>query len=108
MRTNFFSALILGTVLLATPAFALDLHGARQSGLVGEKADGYVTALQPSPDVDKLVKEVNGRRLAEYTRISKENGQPVNVVSQLAAGQIIQGLESGASYQDADGNWKKR
>lgn len=95
-------------VLAAMPAMALELHDARAQGLVGEQADGYATALKPSAEVNALVGQINAKRKAEYTRISKENGQPVNVVGKLAAPQIVQKLEAGASYQDSNGNWQKR
>jgi len=95
-------------VSLALPVWAVDLHGARANGSVGEKADGYVAVLTPSGEVNTLVAEVNAKRKAEYVRISKENGQTVDVVAKLAAEQIINGLPAGASYQDAGGNWKKR
>jgi uncharacterized protein len=92
--------------LLALPALALDLHEARSSGLVGEKADGYVAALKPSADVTALVSDVNAKRRQEYARISKQNGQPVDVVAKLAAAQIIENLDPGSKYQAADGSWK--
>lgn len=94
--------------MLAMPAWALDLHQARSSGAIGEKLDGYVTALQSSGEVKALVDEVNTKRKAEYTRISAQNGQPVDVVAKLAAQQIINGLEPGSQYQGPDGSWKKR
>jgi uncharacterized protein YdbL (DUF1318 family) len=102
---------IIGAVmltLLALPAFALDLHSARSAGQVGEKADGYAAAITHSPAVDALVVDVNAKRQAEYTRISKEKGQPVSVVAKLAAQEIINGLEPGSLYQDDSGSWKKR
>ena len=105
MNIRFFAvSAILG--LLAFPALAMDLHQARSSGMVGEKADGYVTVLKPAAEVNTLVAEVNAKRLEEYTRISKQNGQPVDVVAKLAAQQIVGGLEAGAKYQDASGSWK--
>jgi uncharacterized protein YdbL (DUF1318 family) len=108
MKKLSLTVLTLAALLLATPAFALDLHGARAQGLVGEKADGYVTAQQPSAEVNALVDDVNARRKAEYARISKENGQPLDVVGRVAAESIVGKLESGASYQGADGSWKKK
>jgi uncharacterized protein YdbL (DUF1318 family) len=85
----FYSIILSGLIgVFALSAVALDLQTARSSGLVTEKADGYVAAAKPSPEVDALVKEVNAKRLAEYTKISKENGQSVDVVAKLAAGQI--------------------
>ncbi len=95
-------------VLWALPALALDLSTARVQGIVGEKADGYITALKTSAESEALVEEVNTKRHAEYARISKENGQPVDVVAKLAAAQVIQNLPAGAKYQDASGNWKTR
>ncbi len=99
---------MLMAVSLAVPAWALDLHSARANGSVGEKNDGYVAALRPSAEVNAVVAEVNAKRSAEYARISKENGQTVDVVAKLAASQIISGLPAGASYQDGGGNWKSK
>lgn len=97
----------IAAVLISMPAFALDLHEARGQGQVGEKLDGYVAAVTPGAEVNALVSDVNAKRRAEYTRISKENGQSVDVVGKLAAPQIIQGLPAGSLVQDASGNWKK-
>jgi uncharacterized protein len=108
MKSRFATMLILLGLLVATPALALDLHGARSAGLVGEKADGYAQALNSTPDVAALVADVNAKRQQEYARISKENGQPADVVAKLAAQQIITGLSAGASYQTPSGEWKKK
>ncbi len=101
-------ATTIAALLFATTAFALDLAGARSSGAVGETAEGYVAAITSSAEVDALVASVNAKRKAEYARISKQNGQPVEVVGQLAAPQIISKLPAGSKYQDASGAWKTR
>lgn len=93
---------------LAFPAYALDLQQARAQGLVGEQADGYAATLKPGAEVQALVAEVNARRRQEYERISKENGQPVDVVAKLAAVQIIQNLPAGSMYQSPGGGWVKK
>lgn len=108
MKLRHLGILFALIMLLAAPAYALDLQDARASGSVGEKLDGYVAARSDTDDVQALVAEVNAKRKAEYARISKENNQPVDVVAKLAAAQIINGLQSGAYYQAADGSWKKR
>lgn len=112
IRTQRFVLFVLLGLLAAAvsmPAFALDLDGARRQGLIGEKADGYVAVVKSAAGVDALAADVNARRKEEYVRISKVNGQPVNVVGQLAAKQIISGLPAGALYQDGSGGgWKKR
>jgi uncharacterized protein len=95
-------------MLLAAPAYALELQQARSSGLVGEKLDGYVAARSQTSDVQALVTEINAKRRQEYVRISKENNQSIDVVAKLAAEQIINGLSSGVYYQAPDGSWKKR
>lgn len=99
---------VLVGLTVAAPAFALDLHQARSSGQIGEKNDGYVTALKPGADVNALVADVNAKRQKEYAGISAQNKQSVDVVAKLAVGQIVQGLEPGAQYQDASGAWKTR
>jgi len=94
--------------LVALPALALDLQQARTQGLVGEQLSGYVSIVTPSPEVNQLVAEVNTKRRAEYARISKENGQPIDVVGKVAAQKIIENLPAGAMFQGVDGSWKKR
>lgn len=104
-----FSIIVLALgLLVSAPAFALDLHGARASGQVGEKLDGYAVALKKTPEVEALVADVNAKRQQEYARISKQNGQPVDVVAKLAAQEIYAKLTPGSSYQAPDGSWKKR
>ena len=107
MKLRFFSVLVVA-LLMAFPAFALDLHEARHAGIVGETAEGYIAALKDSTDADALVIEINEKRRQEYTLISQENNQPVEVVAKLAAQQIINKLEPGEYYQDAKGDWKTR
>jgi uncharacterized protein YdbL (DUF1318 family) len=77
------------TLMIAAPAYALDLHSARAGGVVAETSEGYIKAVKPSAEVSALVSEVNAKRRAEYERISKQNGQPVDVVGRLAAPQIM-------------------
>ncbi|NBX03839.1 MAG: DUF1318 domain-containing protein [Alphaproteobacteria bacterium] len=105
MKSRFLIA-VAAAVLMVSPAFALDLHSARAQGLVGEQNTGYAKALKP--EAASLVAEVNAKRKAEYAKISAQNGQSVDVVAKLAAGQIAGSLESGNSYQDASGNWVKK
>ncbi|MCB1782842.1 MAG: YdbL family protein [Alphaproteobacteria bacterium] len=109
MKSRFFAPVLFALVLLVSlPAYALDLQSARDAGLVGEALTGYVAALKETPEVAALVKDVNTKRLAEFTKISQKNGQPVDVVAKLAAQQIIQNLSPGHYYQAADGSWKQR
>lgn len=108
MKTRFLFTLVLLGLLASFPAFAMTLEAARTSGAVGEKLDGYIAALKNTPDVQALVGEVNAKRQQEYARISKTNGQSVDVVAKLAAQQIFGKLPAGALYESPDGGWKKR
>lgn len=108
MRLRNFGIFFATIMLLAAPAYALDLHEARVSGVVGERLDGYIAARKDTPEIQALVSEVNAKREQEYNRISKENNQSVAVVAKLAAEQIINGLEPGFFFQEPDGSWKRR
>ncbi len=104
----FFSALAILTLGIASQANALDLQAARSQGIIGEQSDGFVAVLKANPEAIKLAGEVNAARKQEYQRISKENGQPVDVVGKVAAVEIIKKLPAGASYQSDNGSWKQR
>lgn len=108
MKSRIYALILPLIILFAFPVFALDLQAARESGVVGEKLDGYVAVLKSSPDVEDLVKEVNAKRKEEYTRIAKEKNQSVEVVAKLASVQIIKNLKSGAFYQSSGGSWQQK
>lgn len=108
MKLTKYVALGVLACSLALPAWAIDLQTAKQQGLVGEKPDGYVGAVQSSGEVSTLVNSVNQQRKQAYIGISKENGQPLNVVETLAAKKLYDKLAGGEYYQAADGSWKKK
>ena len=107
-KIGFLALIILTSVGLSVAAFAMDLQSARKLGAVGERLDGYVEILKPSPEATELAKDVNTRRLAEYQRISKENNQSSEIVAMLAAKKIIEHLQSGYFYQTPDGDWVQK
>lgn len=106
--TRLFIMTLAIVAMVTGAAFAMDLNSARRAGLIGEKLDGYAAVVKAQTGVADLVNDVNNRRKAEYERISKQNGQPVNVVSKLAAEQIINGLPKGTLYQGPDGSWRTK
>lgn len=108
MKRTLFTSLFLVTMLVSIAAFAMDLSTARRTGMVGERADGYVGVIKADNGVAELTADVNAKRKAEYERISKQNGQPVSIVAKLAAEQIISNLPSGAMYQSASGSWQTK
>lgn len=108
MKYRFLIGLALIGSLLSFPAFALTLDQARNARSIGEQIDGYVGVLKSSPEVNALAADINAKRKQEYLRISKENGQPVEVVAKLAAQEVINKLPAGNMYQSPDNGWKKR
>jgi uncharacterized protein len=108
MRMNHVISVFVFTLFISANAWALDLQSARSQGLVAEGADGYVTAVSSSGEVNNLVRDVNAKRKEEYARISSANGQPLDVVAKLAAPQIIAKLPAGAKYRADDGSLKTK
>jgi uncharacterized protein len=106
MKHRFLTIAALILSLTALPALAADLHSARAAGQIGEKADGFVTALDPS--VQSLADEVNAKRRAQYADVAAKKGQTIDVVGTVFAGTIAAGLEKGAKHQGADGSWKTK
>lgn len=84
----------LFALTLSQSAYALDLQQARAQGILAEQPDGYVRVVTESPEATKLASDVNIARKAEYQRISKENGQPIDVVARIAAETIAKKLSS--------------
>ena len=105
-KHSWLAALVLA---IALPALALDLREARTTGVVGERADGYIAAVQekPSEDVKRLVSEVNAKRRAAYEEIAQRNGTPVEAVAALAGQKLMANAPVGALVNDGSG-WRKK
>lgn len=109
MRSLLAAVAVVFALAWAGAAFALDLDGAKASGLVGERVDGYVAAVasSPSADVAALVADVNAKRKVAYTDIAKRNGTDVAEVARLAAQKLIERAPKGAWIQ-AEGRWGQK
>lgn len=95
---------------LCMPAFAISLDDAKAKGLVGERLDGYIGAVSSSPDAETaaLVNNINRKRKEEYQKIAAKNGQPLAVVEKLAAGKLIERVQSGMYHMTPAGSWAQR
>jgi uncharacterized protein len=101
--------LIIGTVLWAGAAAALDLDTAKRQGLVGEDWSGYVGAVaQPSPEVAVLVREVNERRRSEYERIAQQNNLNLRDVEEIAGRRLIDRTPPGGYVRLPDRGWVQK
>ncbi|WP_160154045.1 YdbL family protein [Microbulbifer sp. ALW1] len=108
-----FKKLIAGlfslSLFLAVPASAITLKEAQSQGLVGEANSGYIAPVQSgSPEIEKLVAEVNNKRKAEYAAIAKRNNIDISQVAARAAEKLEARLAKGEYYQDNLGRWKQK
>ncbi len=104
---QFVSALLLLFVFQA--AWAIDIHTAKEQGLVGEANTGYLAAIgTPSAEVKALVAEVNEKRKAEFKRTAEKTGATLQQVQVRFYELAVQRTAPGHYYQDASGNWKQK
>ncbi len=101
-------SLVLGLLLAAAPALALDLDQARNQGAVGERADGLVGAVSTAADIAQLVQNINDARMDDYRKIAAQQGTKVDAVQAIAGQkQIEKARANGWYFMDASGSWKK-
>jgi len=94
---------------LAPPAWSLDLDEARDQGLLGEQADGYVGIVVATPSLElvKVAEQVNARRRTSYAEIAARNATPIESVAALAGKKLIEGAPSG-QWVKPNGGWVKK
>ena len=91
-------------------AWAIDIHSAKEQGLVGEANSGYLAAVvaAPSAEVKALVTDVNEKRKAEFKRTAEKTGATLVQVQARFYELAVQRTEPGHYYQDASGSWKQK
>ena len=95
-------------LMIAQPAFSIDLQTAKSQGLVGELSSGYLDAVNaPSTEVKTLIAEVNAKRKQAYMGIAARNKLTLKVVEELAAKKAIEKSEAGSYVKDGD-VWVKK
>lgn len=95
----------------AGPALALDLDQARAAGQVGERPDGLVGAVSPTPgaEVQALVDSINRARMDAYRGLAQKEGTPLEAVQAVAGERQVQtAARNGWYVMDAGGRWQKR
>ena len=84
-------------------------EAARRQGLVGERVDGYLGfVVPPSPELRRLVRDINIRRKALYIERAKANGVTVEEYAFVAGCIAIGRSVPGEKYQAPDGTWRTR
>ena len=90
-------------------SWAIDLHSAKEQGLVGEANTGYLAPVgAPSAEVKALVAEVNAKRKAEFERTAAKTGATLVQVQARFYELAVQRTKPGHYYQDSGGSWKRK
>ena len=103
-------AALLGLLLAAAPALAVDLDGAKASGQVGEQVDGYVGLVKGNAPkaVQDLVRQVNDGRRKKYAAIASKNGIAVQAVAARAGAMLVERAAKGRWVKGSTGSWRQK
>ena len=106
IKTLFVAAALLVASQLS---FALTLNEARDKGMLGENASGYVE-LTPRGDASAqaVMDEVNSKRKAKYQSIAKQQKTGLANIEKIAGEKITGKLPAGQFYKDTSGKWNKK
>lgn len=102
------TGLMLVLMTISLPSMAMELQEAKSKGLVGEKVDGYLGVVKASPDVSRLVAEINDARKKYYKEIAERNKISLEAVEKLAGEKAIDKTLSGQYVQTTSGQWQKK
>lgn len=96
--------------LVLQTAWAIDIHSAKDQGLVGEANNGYLAAVKTpaNADVQKLISEVNAKRKSQFATAAGKTGASVKQVSARFYELAIEKTRPGHYYQDGSGRWIKK
>lgn len=101
-----FTVLLL-SMALAVPAFALDLDTAKDNGWVGERYTGYLGVVKPEAGVKALVDDVNQKRTQAYKDLAAKNGIALEEVEKIAGKKVIEKTKPG-NLVDLGNGWLKK
>ena len=104
------AALILGSGAVMSPANADPLDDFRNAGVIGERFDGYLEVRDPAAGADAraLIREVNERRRAVYTKRASEQGVSPDAVGRVYAQRIVADVPRGVWIKREDGSWAQK
>ncbi len=111
-RTLFSSLLIaLAALTFAPAAFAGDpeVDAALESGLVGERVDGYLGIVgDVSPSVRRKVQEINNQRRALYEQRAEENNVSVESYGRVMGEKLVERLDEDQMFMTESGTWERK
>lgn len=93
---------------IAFSAWAISLDQAKQQGLVGEMANGYLGVVVPSSEINSLVELVNKKRKNIYLNLARKNKITMQQVTKLAGEKSISKTQAGHLIKNSAGQWVKK
>ena len=102
---------LAGAAMSQTPASKAAVDAAKDRGVVGEQADGFVGFVTETDDaaLKAAVSEMNAARAAYYRQLAAQRNVPVEAVGAATATQLLNTkVEAGEYYRTADGAWKRK
>jgi len=95
-------------LLIAQPAYSIDLQTAKDQGLVGETTSGYLAAVKsPTAEVSALIDNINSKRKEKFKEIAARNNTSLESVELLAGKKAIEKSAPG-SYVKVGGSWQQK
>jgi uncharacterized protein YdbL (DUF1318 family) len=91
-------------IFFSVSVAALELDQAKQQGLVGEMANGYLGVVVQQADTEKLVADINAQRKAIYVKLAENNQITLEQV-EILAGQKAYNKTQAGHYLQKDGVW---
>jgi uncharacterized protein len=109
-RFRTFALMLFALILIPlASAHAMTLADAKQQGLVGEKADGLVAAVNPPAPapVQALISETNQGRLTLYREQAEAQGVSLPQYQAVAGAKLISMTPRG-QYVNTGNGWQRK
>lgn len=102
--------MIILSLAIFNPSWALSLTEVKGQGLVGEGNNGYLSYVTGSPtkELKALVTNINNKRKAKFTSVAQKSGATTEQVALRFYERAKTATKSGNFYQNASGNWVKK
>lgn len=104
------ASLVLARSGVAT-AQTSGIDAAKQTGVVGERIDGYLGFVDNGgADVTlrRQVQEINAKRRAVYDELARDTETTTEQVARITAEKQIARAPSGQFYMNTDGQWVRK
>ena len=106
LKSLFIAASLL---MMSQFSLALSLDEAQSKGLLGENASGYLEMTpRGNAEAKALMTDINTQRKTKYQSIANKQKTDLKSIEKIAAEKIIQKLNAGEFFKDADGQWHKK